>query len=334
MNEGISIIICCYNSITRLEATLRHLVSQYTNEKFLHEIIIIDNNSIDNTAEFAQNIWKKLKSNIPLRIVFEKQQGLSFARKTGIFTAKYEYIIFCDDDNWFNPNYILTVFNIFKKDKTIGIIGGVGNPVCEIPPPKWFKKLNGSYYACGKLYKKNGIVTTPTGVVYGAGMAIRKSVFMNMILNGFSFTLSGRKENSSLMGEEIELGLMFRILGYTVWYDTSLTFKHFLPQRRLKWSSFKSLRSSYGLALPYLYPYQHELLNKPKTKFFYYKWLLKQQIKSILLISYHLVTGNFLKRQFGISQFIANFKAKLSFHEYLQRRNQINTIKQKILNTI
>jgi glycosyltransferase involved in cell wall biosynthesis len=70
---GVSVIICCYNSAALLPQTLEHLANQQTAGEISWEIIIVNNNSTDNTAEIAENIWQGLNRPIPFRVVHQPE---------------------------------------------------------------------------------------------------------------------------------------------------------------------------------------------------------------------------------------------------------------------
>ena len=92
-----SVIVCCYNSAPRLRETLLHLAQQEVTEGFNWEVVLVDNNSTDGTAEVAQSLWAKYGNPVPLRIVKEHTPGLSYARKKGVEESKGELLVFCDD---------------------------------------------------------------------------------------------------------------------------------------------------------------------------------------------------------------------------------------------
>lgn len=54
--EGISIIICCFNSAKRLPENLRHISSQQVGKGVDWEVIIVNNNSSDDTARAAEDL--------------------------------------------------------------------------------------------------------------------------------------------------------------------------------------------------------------------------------------------------------------------------------------
>jgi glycosyltransferase involved in cell wall biosynthesis len=87
MKDGVSVVICCYNSADKISQALTCLQEQEYDQSILWEVILVDNASDDNTAIVARQIWKHLE--IPLRILNESQKGLSNARKKGINESNY-----------------------------------------------------------------------------------------------------------------------------------------------------------------------------------------------------------------------------------------------------
>lgn len=249
--KGISVIICCYNSGNKLIPTLSHLAKQQSLPNIPYEIIIVDNNCIDNTIEIATGNWKVLGSPFPLTIVQQTTSGLSYAREKGVQTARFDYLVLCDDDNWFCDDYLLKVFRLMETMPETALIGGVGEAVADIPIPGWFKALNGFGYAVGDEGRSTGYVDS----LYGAGMGIRKSVFIQPMNSGFSFILSDRTGNKLSSGGDTELCLLVKNAGHKIYLDSSLSFKHFLNKERLQWSYYLALRKSFGKAAAYLYLY-------------------------------------------------------------------------------
>src|SRR5687767_6070519 len=121
---GVSVIICCYNSASRISETLRHLANQNVPSGIHWEVILVDNGSTDNTQEVAQNFWIVECSSVPLKIVREEKPGLSHARERGITESRYDIIIFCDDDNLLCDTYIQRASYVMASDNRIGIAGG------------------------------------------------------------------------------------------------------------------------------------------------------------------------------------------------------------------
>src|SRR6202035_5061082 len=89
-NNGVSVIICCYNSVDRLPQTLKHLANQNVPDGLSLEILLVDNASTDHTAERALEIWNQLlPGSMILRVIQEPKPGQQFARISGAKAAKY-----------------------------------------------------------------------------------------------------------------------------------------------------------------------------------------------------------------------------------------------------
>lgn len=54
IRAGVSIVICCYNSASRLPETLQHIAEQEVAANISWEVIVVDNASTDNTQEIAK----------------------------------------------------------------------------------------------------------------------------------------------------------------------------------------------------------------------------------------------------------------------------------------
>ncbi len=231
MQKGISVIICCYNSVSRLYETLQHLAVQKTNAGLCCEVIIVDNASADDTASFAATTWKNFNTHIPLSVVTEHKPGLSFARQRGVGEAIYEYILFCDDDNWLANDYLEKGFELIDTNTSIGAIGGLGMAVSDMPLPECFDKYHG-VYAVGEQGVTTGIINN-RGYVSGAGMITPKAVFLSAVNNNFPTILTDRKEKALSGGGDVEYCLRLLLQGYNIYYSEELKFKHFIPAYRL-----------------------------------------------------------------------------------------------------
>lgn len=201
--EGVSIILCCYNSINRIRETLQALSEQVVGKNLQWEVILVDNASTDTTGEVANAIWHSLGNKTQMRIVSEPKPGLGEARNRGIAEAAFGTLVFCDDDNWLGPNYIETAKAIMNADKQIAACGGLGIPVFEIQPaPIWFDEY-AEAFALGPqtLNTENGKILN----LYGAGLVVRKEYLMELYNSGFHPTMSGRTGKKLSSSEDTEL---------------------------------------------------------------------------------------------------------------------------------
>lgn len=113
----ISVIIPTYNREKLISRALESVVNQTYKDI---EIIVIDDNSNDNTEEVVReyikryNFIKYIKHNI--------NKGGSSARNTGIKAAKGDFIAFLDSDDEWDLNKLEKVHDIFSKDKSIKLV--------------------------------------------------------------------------------------------------------------------------------------------------------------------------------------------------------------------
>ena len=243
MNISIIIVV---NSEKRIEKTLHSISLQKTKLKW--EVLIIDNNSKDQTVEVATNFWKKLKLENSLDIFFDKDSGLRYARKCGITNSKGELIIFCDDDNHLDSDYLNNAYHIMTKDDTLGALCGKNTPIFIGPKDPIINSFINAF-ACGELHSESTYLKGKISP-WGAGLVVR-SKFMKTLYNelNFSSILSDRKGNALSSGGDTEFCYLLKLAGYTWRYDTSLHLYHELPSNRLTYSYLKKLRYSQGKAL-------------------------------------------------------------------------------------
>jgi len=134
----ISVVICTYNRDQFIGDALESLSLQtLAPDKF--EIIIVNNNSTDNTEKISLE-FVKIHSELDCKYVVETNQGLSFARNRGIKESKYEIITYIDDDAFTKPDFLEQIFTYFNVNPKIAGIGGKVIPRYEIAEPGWMNK--------------------------------------------------------------------------------------------------------------------------------------------------------------------------------------------------
>ncbi len=281
--KGVSVVVCTYNGKYRLEKTLIHVLRQSTSVPF--EILVVDNASVDGTAEWVMNFGRLHDHKLIIRIVSEKKPGLSSARIRGIKEARYPIILFCDDDNWLSHNYLEIGLQHFDNNPNLGALGGEGIPIFEIPKPDWFDKYSHSY-AVGDWGLKSGVL--PKGsAVYGAGCFFRKSVLDSLLNKGWNSLLSDRKGNSLSSGGDIELCYSIQLLGFSVGFDKKLKFQHYIEKKRLNWEYYLKLKEGISISFPILSAYNLDYFPTLKDfrnhLFSCFLILIKGLIKTVIL---------------------------------------------------
>jgi glycosyltransferase involved in cell wall biosynthesis len=111
----LSIIIPAYNEERFIEQCLQSVyTSLAANEKpnFSSEIIVVDNNSADNTANLARNAGAK--------VVFEPINQIGRARNAGAAVATGDWLLFVDADSLLNPGMLNDILQMIHEDKNVG----------------------------------------------------------------------------------------------------------------------------------------------------------------------------------------------------------------------
>ncbi len=260
--DGLSVVIVTYNGKSRLRETLIHL-SKQQNIDFNVELLLIDNNSTDGTVTFCNELWQSLGNPFTLRPVVEEKQGTMNARRRGIEECTYRYMLYCDDDNWLNPNYFNISYHLISKDETISALGGKGIITCDedVTLPFWMDEFKGSYGA-GQQSGTSGDITNKKGCLYTAGTTIDLYWLKKLYDLGFKSTLDGRVKNTLVAGEDTELTYALKLIGAKLYYNDKLTFKHYMPKNRLNWDYLKRLWFAFGYANHVISPYNYFFTKK------------------------------------------------------------------------
>ena len=323
MEMGVSVVIVTYNGTQRLEETLKHLAFQQDID-CKWEVLLIDNNSTDGTAQFAVDNWGKYQNKNILRVIHEPKSGTMYARYSGIINAKYRYLLFCDDDNWLHERYIKLAFEKIKNNNKIAAIGGQGVPQFEkgVIPPEWIHKYI-HFLGCGPQGKIDGDITNLKGCLYTAG-AILDRVWLEKLYNsGFKSVLTGRNSNKLVAGEDTELTYALKIIGGELHYYSAMSFKHFIPERRLSWDYIKAISKAMGYSNIILAPY----IGKSKNRIF------EITIAILMIFKYYFINLMNFRKQGIISGVILNmFYGKLD--GLLRHKKMTDTIivwKKRIL---
>lgn len=240
--KGVSFIICTYNGKDRILPAIENIFNQNSDNPF--ELIVVDNNSDEDHFLFYQELQKKYT----FKLIVEKKQGLIYARNTGILVSKYEYITFIDDDNYIIGNWVDKVVKIFDQNPEVGIIGSKNNYLITTDIPEWFFKYK-ECYAVGEQWHKNGIIDfSKRSYVWGAGMSIRKKLWLDAIheLSDNIFMLTGRTSNTLTSGDEHIFCRYVYQKNYKLFYSSEIELNHLITPNRLSIDYLFNLNYFFG----------------------------------------------------------------------------------------
>jgi glycosyltransferase involved in cell wall biosynthesis len=239
--EGFSVIICCHNGATRLPATLAHLIAQEP-PMTPWEVVLINNRSTDGTAEVARSCWQN--GPAPLRVIDESRPGVRYARERGLAEAKYEFLGFVDDDNWVAHDWVRAAYDIISSDPSLGAVGSIRTPVCEVSPPAWFADFHSLYAVLTDCELEK--IQDPLEYLPTAGLCVRRTAWEKLIQNGFRSQLAGSIGKKLQGGEDVELTRALLLSGWKLRIDQRLRLRHFIPGHRLQWMYLRKLQRNYS----------------------------------------------------------------------------------------
>ncbi|MBE9114499.1 glycosyltransferase family 2 protein [Lusitaniella coriacea LEGE 07157] len=241
-----TIAICTYNGEQRIAEVLERLESQVDTENFSWEILIIDNNSTDNTASLIREYQANGSSPYPLRYYLETRQGLAFARQCAVENARGDWVGFVDDDNLPETNWVAAAYAFSQTHPNAGAYGGIVRGEFEVDPPPGFEKVSSFFLVRERstqqyIYKKKDKILPP-----GSGLVVRKQVWLENVPS--VLFLKGRVGNSMLASEDLEAITYIQNAGWEVWYNPEMTIYHKIYCHRLEQDYLVSLVRGIGLA--------------------------------------------------------------------------------------
>ena len=216
----VSVIICTYNRSTLLNETLKSITQQTYSP---YEVIVVDNNSTDDTVEVVRQYPA-------VRYLQELRQGVAYARNTGLAASRGEYVGFIDDDETVVPEWIESIIQCFELEERVAAATGPLNAVFMGTPSRWIPNPNdfiGSYR--GDQIKI---------LRFGETIVTGNAMFRRSLINGMCFdTKLGRVGKNLVSGEDTDFIIQLYNRGYLVAYSPQAVVHHYAPAERitLKW---------------------------------------------------------------------------------------------------
>lgn len=238
----LSIIVCTYNRDRYIEETLI-LLSDQSIEESHYEVLIIDNNSTDDTTNKCRNLIKRSGfSNF--HYFLETNQGHTYSRNRGIKESSGHYLAFLDDDAWVNRHYCEEIIHFFDNQKDATAIGGKIIPEYESKEPVWMSRYLWPLVAGLDMGNQ---VREFKGSQYpiGANMAYRSQVFSDYGM--FNIDL-GRRGKGLEGGDEKDMIFRLKTGGERVFYVPSVKVRHIIPGSRTTISYIRGQAIGVGIS--------------------------------------------------------------------------------------
>lgn len=237
---AVSVVLCTYNRSALLHGALTALGQQEDAPPY--ELIVVDNNSTDDTRGVVTAF--AATAPVPVRYLFEAEQGLSAARNRGIAVATADLIAFTDDDVRAAPDWIRTVATIFEADPAVDFAGGRVIPHWEAPPPRWLARAGCAPLALVDYGSARLRITSPGSLcLVGANLIVRRRVFERV--GPFSTALQ-RVRNGIGSTEDHELELRALAAGCVAVYEPRLSVRAIVPRARLTKRYHRAWHTGHG----------------------------------------------------------------------------------------
>ncbi|HYW96767.1 MAG TPA: glycosyltransferase family 2 protein [Bacteroidales bacterium] len=225
----ISVIVTTYKRSDYLLRCLESLTRQ-TAPATAYEVIVVDNNSADDTASMTKKFIDDHK-DITIRYFLETKQGLSFARNRGISESRGDIVAFIDDDAVAHPDYCRSLAEAAKDYPDFQAFGGRIIPVFHNDTePDWM-----SHYVWGMVAKVdlgNDIIPFTKKFPAGCNMAFRKDILDEL----------GRfNEEVKFRSDDRDIFTRLKSRGYQVLYVPDIAVNHTIPAERVSRKGIRKL---------------------------------------------------------------------------------------------
>jgi len=233
----LEVIVCTHNPriefLTRALSALRAQTLPY--DKW--NLTIIDNLSQEPLANLLDLSWHPFAC-----LIREPRLGLTYARLRGISEARGELLVWVDDDNLLDRNFLEEADRMFALHPRLGIAGGKSIPEYVEAPPNWYSPDLAPLGCCNHGEQQQFISAAkhprsyPAKAPIGAGMVTRRiaiQIWADAIANDPQRQKLGRTGSALSSGEDNDINLTLLRNGWDLAYVPQLKLTHLIPPGRL-----------------------------------------------------------------------------------------------------
>jgi glycosyltransferase involved in cell wall biosynthesis len=229
---NLSVILCTYNRCALLRKALDSVATSTLPQTVEWEVLVVDNNSHDQTREVAQYFCTRYPGRF--RYLLEPRPGKSQALNSGIQQAKGEILAFMDDDVSVEPTWLHNLTAALHSGEWAGAGGRI---VLQWPAsiPPWLS-IEGPLARHGfPGFDQGNEAKELFGPPFGTNMAFRKTMFEKY--GGFRTDL-GPSPYNEIRNEDTEYGRRLISAGERIRYEPLAVVHHPVPQEKLNKEHF------------------------------------------------------------------------------------------------
>jgi glycosyltransferase involved in cell wall biosynthesis len=208
------------------------------------ELIVVDNGSEPAITLGSAAVLSNL------RMVVEPVAGLTPARIRGIGESRGDLLVFVDDDNLLDPNYLEQALRIAGEYPRIGAFGGQISPEFEAVEPDWLRPFRSHLALADFTHDEWSNVTGEKAVLpCGAGLCMRRHLaerWAESVAADPRRLALGRTGSRTLACEDTDMVLSCTDAGWGTGRFTALHLTHVIPASRLEFGYQKQLAADIG----------------------------------------------------------------------------------------
>jgi glycosyltransferase involved in cell wall biosynthesis len=233
----ISAVVCTFRQPKTLPAAIESLLAQSLPPE-LYEIIVVDNNSRDETVEIVEHY---VRTDGPkVEYVLETRQGLSHARNNGVHAAASDIVAFLDDDAVASSEWLASLLEIYDSIPDAWAVGGKVLPIWDGERPNWIEDTMFRSLSLVDWGNEKRPLKWPERII-GTNCSFRKRVFSEI---GLFATNLGRRGKLLLGNEDTEIQERIHKLRKMVFYTPQAVVYHCVSRKRMSKTYF--YRRDYG----------------------------------------------------------------------------------------
>lgn len=223
----VSVILCTYNRSRELRNALASLACSEVSDSVAWEVLLVDNNSSDDTADVVREFTQKHPSRFVY--IFEPVQGKSNALNRGIREARADILAFTDDDVIVEPDWLENLIKPLREPSYDGV-GGRTLPIPGFIPPRWLALNERFALAPLAIFDCGTEATDLYEPPFGNNMAFRREMFSKY--GDFRADL-GPRPGSEIRCEDTEFGQRLLVGGSRLRYEPSAMLYHTIAEKRV-----------------------------------------------------------------------------------------------------
>ena len=236
----LTLSICTHNHLAALKQTLAGLHDLHPPKK-PWELLIVDNASSDGTEAWLTQVdWQR--TDIDCRIVQENRLGVAHARNRALAEAKGEYVVFLDDDETPEPDWLTNLEQVIDDYQPAAIGGRIR---AQLPGrrPDWLTDELLGFLGELNYGPVERALTEPSTPTFTGNAVFHRQTVLDA--GGFDSNL-GRRGNIQSGGEDTELYRRLINLKKTVRWAPQAVIHHRIESWKLRRTYFLQLHYHQG----------------------------------------------------------------------------------------